>query len=98
MCGFGFKGERYRHHWDTLVENNKSQCVGLPDLQADFLYIGVNDPPPYLLEGPGGSRAGEAKTLDDFKLDPLAESEPLVSKEQSRDRTHRHHPYSVCRQ
>ena len=97
VCGFSFKHERYEFHWKTIMQHLQHSGVQLHDLKADFFYIDVNDPPPYLLQGPGGSLSGETETLSLFRADPLAQNPPLLTKEEERDRTHRHHPYPVSR-
>lgn len=106
VCGFGFKKERYQFHWETLFNSKyKNELHGalpkdryLSDMDKNsFKYIAVNDPPPYILEGPNGSREGEYDTLSLFKNDPIAEEEPLRDKEGERDEYHRYNPYGLKR-
>lgn len=97
VCGFSFKARRYHFHWETISENPADPRIKLEGLKSEFYYIGVNDPPAYLLKGPGGSEEGEAETYKLFQNDPLAERSPLVDKERERDRFLRHHPYPVPR-
>jgi hypothetical protein len=97
VCGFSFKARRYQFHWETISSDPANHCINLEGLRSKFTYIEVNDPPPYLLKGPGGSEEGEAETYELFRKDPLAERSPLVDKERERDRFLRHHPYPVPR-
>lgn len=96
VCGFAFKAERYEFHWSTL--QSRSETLKLENLgEPTFRYIPVNDPPPYLLEGPGGSREGEATTLQDWKADPLGLEGELHNKELQRNRFRRKYFYGLDR-
>lgn len=105
VCGFGFKRNRYEFHWETLFKREyQSQLRGsLPiDLcvminKKHLEYVSVNEPPAYILEGPGGSGEGEEITLSQFKDDPTAVKEPLIKKEEKRDEYRRFNPYGLDR-
>jgi hypothetical protein len=100
VCGFSFKAKRYELHWHTIYDKEKDSRVmlgGLKRIKAKFSYIGVNDPPSYLLKGPGGSEDGEAKTCRDWENDPFGEYPPLRVKEIERDPYLHFNPYGLDR-
>ena len=100
VCGFSFKSRRYELHWRTIFDNEedkKIRLAGLKLLDTQFSYIGVNDPPSYILQGPGGSEEGETKTCQDWESDPFGEYEPLRIKELERDPYLHFNPYGLKR-
>jgi hypothetical protein len=94
VCGFSFKQKRYELHWETIENARSDPRINLPSLSAKFKYVGVNDPPPYLLKGPGGSEEGEAVTYKQWQDDPYGERPPLCGKEEERD-PFRHPPLTA---
>jgi hypothetical protein len=95
VCGFAFKGERYKNHFDALKQH--AEAVGLSDLRSAFSYQSVNDPPYYRLHGllgGKGSIEGEKDTRDAFSACPLGDSEDLLKKRLKRDPFCRGNPYN----
>jgi hypothetical protein len=97
VCGFSFKQKRYALHWKAIEDARSDRRINLPTLSAEFKYVGVNDPPPYLLKGPGGSEEGEAATYEQWKKDQYAERPPLCRKEKDRDPFVHPSPYGLSR-
>jgi hypothetical protein len=85
VCGFSFKERRYRFHWDTISDNCSDSRLKLDTLQSTFTYVGVNDPPPYVLKGPSGSEEGEEATRRLWEQDCFGERPPLRDKESERN-------------
>ncbi len=86
VCGFAFKAERYRNHFDALKQH--AGAIGLTGMSSDFSYQDVNDPPYYRLHGllgGKGSIEGEKETRDAFHSCPLGDSGDLLKKRLARD-------------
>ncbi|MBM3237169.1 hypothetical protein FJZ31_12830 [Candidatus Poribacteria bacterium] len=84
VCGLTFKKQRYEYHADVIRRDLKVQSFR-------FCYIGVNNPPDYVLDG--GSRLGEAETKRAFEQDPHGEGEFLKGKRLGRDYLGKGCPY-----
>jgi hypothetical protein len=78
VCGLAFKRERFEFHADTI-----RRLLG--SVAFRFNYVGVNDPPDYVIDG--GTRLGERETLEAFLRDPTgnAVGGPLSVKRLARD-------------
>ena len=89
VVGFRFKAERYRWHLETLARQH--DAVKLPRIEAEISYVGVNDPPPGVLEK---SLEGERIALASFRRHPLGhDGGALERKRKERDPHGRGNPY-----
>jgi hypothetical protein len=92
VCGFTFKELRYRAHAETVLKF--AAALGVD--RFAFEYVGVNDPPNYIMDGPKGSREGERLTVSAFSACPLGNSGDLLEKRLGRDPFFRRNPYPIC--
>lgn len=90
VCGFAFKSKRYHDHYKTILSNSDSRVIGE---EMKFKYLGVNNPPDYMLNGENGSLTGEQLTRSLFSRDPLGTGEILSTKRLIRDPFVRGNPY-----
>jgi hypothetical protein len=89
VVGFRFKAERYRWHLETLQRQHAA--LKLPEIDAELSYVGVNDPPPGVLEK---SLEGERLALEAFRRCPLGnDGGALERKRRERDPYGRGNPY-----
>ena len=80
VVGFGFKKERFKFHFETIL-NNK-YALQLPEFDSSFEYFPVNDPIPEVLSK---SVAAEKRTLQAFKKLPLGNHGFLLEKKKARN-------------
>jgi hypothetical protein len=78
VVGWGFKADRFDLHRQTL---------GIP--REKFTYIGVNQPADL-----DDAMRGEARTLEQFRLDPMGVKPPLADKREERNPRNQKSPYS----
>jgi hypothetical protein len=100
VCGFSFKKKRYHFHWETMCDHCSNPSINLEGLQLvknSFTYVEVNDPPPYILKGPGGSEDGEEATRRLWEQDCFGERPPLKVTEQKRNPFTIINPYGLER-
>jgi hypothetical protein len=88
--GYGFKGKRFGGN--AAVDEELTR-FGIGQ-KFEFHYEAVNEPPYYVLEGPNGSRVGEARTAAEFSD---VNHPKLQVKRRDRDPFMRGNPYIPLR-